>query len=179
MIYRDIKGYEGLYKISEYGDVLSIRTNAIMSPWISNKGYKCIDLVKDGTKKHYLIHRLVAEAFIPNPNNYPIVLHLDNNKLNIHYSNLKYGTYSENNAQCIADGLNKVPTPDNRKTYCLSNGINNYYFYGQKSIVDAIGYGNVGITQNIINRHSKIKQGPYKGYTISNTNHKIMASIIK
>lgn len=52
----------------------------------------------------YKAHRLVAEVYIPNPNNYPIVMHKDNNPLNNHVENLKWGTYSMNNLQCSREG---------------------------------------------------------------------------
>ena len=162
----DIKGYEGLYKISDNGEVLSLRYNKIIKPWITNKGYYSIDLVKDGIKKHYLLHRLIAEHFVPNPYNKPIVLHKDNNKLNISPSNLEWGTYSENNSQAIRDGLNSVPRPDNRKHYEIIGAPFRTVLCGQDMVLNAIGYGNKGVVQNLLHRHDIIKQGPYKGCTI-------------
>ena len=64
----DIKGYEGIYKISDNAEVMNIKTGLIKRPWVNNKGYLCIDLSKNGITNHYLLHRLYAEAFIPNPN---------------------------------------------------------------------------------------------------------------
>lgn len=61
----------------------------------------------DGKQRGYRTHRLVAEAFLPNPDNLPIVMHLDNNKTNIDVSNLKFGTASENTKQAFDDGLEK------------------------------------------------------------------------
>lgn len=105
---KDIMGYEGIYQINEYGDIRRADNFKIIRPYINNKGYKIIDLSKDGVTTKFLVHRLVALHFVPNPNNYPIVLHKDNVKLNTHYTNLVWGTYSQNNAQAIQDGLNKV-----------------------------------------------------------------------
>lgn len=88
---KHIKGYEGLYQISDNSEVINIKTGKILKPWITNKGYKCIDLNKNGKRKHVLLHRVMAEAFVPNPNNNPIVLHKDNDKLNTDPSNLVWG----------------------------------------------------------------------------------------
>ena len=166
---KDIKGYEGIYQVSEYGKVINIKTNKEINPWINNKGYKCIDLAKDGIRKHMLLHRIVAEAYIPNPNNYPIVLHKDNNKLNINLDNLKWGTYSENNSQSIQDGLNKIPTPDNKKDFIFVDKNGNYfplYCHGLEDVVKVIGYGNTQTGHNLVHRHSQIKQGDFKGLYI-------------
>ena len=173
-MWRDIIGYEGIYSISEYGDILINATGKLKKIWITNKGYKCVDLYKDGKVKHKLIHRLVAEVFVPNPNNYPIVLHLDNNKLNTHFTNLIWGTYSENNSQAIRDGLNKVPRPDNRRYYNITNGNNSIICYGSSEVIDKIGYGNKGIIYNLANRHDRIKCGPYKNYYVERVYNKEM-----
>ena len=89
MIIHSIIGFENKYTIDEYGNIFNKFTNKYMKPYLNNKGYKCIDLSYKEKHEKWLIHRLVAIHFIPNPYNYPIVLHLDNNKLNTHYSNLK------------------------------------------------------------------------------------------
>ena len=96
-------------------------------------------------------------------------MHLDNNKLNCHVSNLKWGTYSENNAQAIRDGLNTVPIPDTRKHYSVYNEItgDKRFFFGVKSLISEceLNYSDSGI-RNIINRNKKLKYGPYEGYNI-------------
>lgn len=163
---KDIKGYEGIYQISDNAEVINVKTGLIKKPWVNNKGYLCIDLSKDGITKHYLLHRLYAEAFIPNPNNYPVIMHLDNDKQNLSPDNLQWGTYSENNSQAIADGLKPLPRPDNRKFYMITDGANEFkgYFYGQDDVLKALGYGSISVVQNLLFRHTPIKQGPYKGY---------------
>ena len=90
-IWKPIKGYEGLYEISNFGRIrryLQLNTN--------NKGYKHITLIKDNKKTDVSIHRLVAEAFLDNPNNLPCINHKDENKLNNIVTNLEYCTYSYN-----------------------------------------------------------------------------------
>jgi hypothetical protein len=167
--WKDVIGFEDRYSISEYGDVYNKELNLMMKPYISNKGYKVVDLSKNGKKYKFLIHRLVAIHFVPNPENYPIVLHKDNNKLNIHYSNLKWGTYSENNAQAIADGLNKVPRPDNRRWYKVydDNG-NSISCYGINKIIEENGWGTESNIRNYVFRGTKISQGNYAGFRIKN-----------
>lgn len=94
----DIRGYEGLYAVTEDGDVWSYRTERWLTPRMSGTGYYQVCLCKDGEEKWPLIHRLVAEAYIPNPNNYPCVNHKDENKAKCHKDNLEWCTYSYNNA---------------------------------------------------------------------------------
>ena len=68
-----------------------------MKPWANNRGYLRVDLCKDGTLKHMLIHRLVGNAYIPNPENKPEIDHIDNIRQNNNTSNLRWVTKSENN----------------------------------------------------------------------------------
>ena len=166
-MWKEIIDFEGLYEINEYGEIRNIITNEIRSPYISNKGYKCIDLYKNGVRYKMLIHRLVAIHFVPNPNNYPIVLHKDNDKLNTHYSNLQWGTYSENNSQAIRDGLNRVPLPDNRKIYKVYNDTDEQICYGINDIIRLIGFGNDSRIRNYISRQTPIPIGEFQGYYIS------------
>lgn len=72
----------------------------------NNCGYLRVNL--GGYHNRYFLHRLVAMHFIPNPNNYPVVMHLDNNKKNNFYKNLKWGTHSMNLKQAYMEG--RLPT---------------------------------------------------------------------
>lgn len=164
---KDIIGYEGLYRIDEYGNVYN-KDGILLRPYITNKGYKAIDLYKDGIRKKYLIHRLVAIYFVPNLYDYPIVLHKDNVKLNTHYINLQWGTYSENNSQAIKDGLNKVPRPDNRKFYKAYNDGNFIVCQRVKEVISLID-GTESIVRNALFRKTPIASGNYKGYYVEKT----------
>lgn len=105
--FRHIKGYENKYVVTPNGDVYSIgkifrqklykRQNIIkLKPAISNVGYKFV-MLGDGKKmKVHLVHRLVAEAYIPNPHNLPEVNHIDEDKLNNDVSNLEWCTVEYN-----------------------------------------------------------------------------------
>ena len=105
-IWKDIKGYEGLYKISNLGRVKSLSRymknrkceEIIKIPSITNKGYYRLPLCKYGEIKYFHIHRLVAEAFIPNPENKPTVDHINRDKLNNCLDNLRWATYKEQRA---------------------------------------------------------------------------------
>lgn len=169
-MWKDIINYEGLYKINEYGDIYSIISDKIIQPYISNKGYKLICLSKDGIRKKFSVHKLVAIHFVPNPENKPIVLHKDNIKTNTYYQNLVWGTYSENNSQAIRDGLNSIPKPDNRKHYLLYNDNNDIICYGLNMVIDQLEFGTDSGIRNYIFRNSEIKTGPYTGYKIKRIN---------
>ena len=95
-IYKDIEGYENLYQISNYGNVKSLISGKIRKLSKDRYGYLFIALSKNDVKKQYKVHRLVAEAFIPNPNNYPQVNHKDEDKKNNAASNLEWCTAKYN-----------------------------------------------------------------------------------
>lgn len=90
----DVKGYEGLYWVNRSGQVKSLKK--IKKPATSNKGYLIVEIYKDNKRKKLLVHRLVAQAFIPNPNNYPNVCHKDDNPKNNEVNNLFWGTQKMN-----------------------------------------------------------------------------------
>lgn len=92
-VFKPIQGYDGLYYITENGRVYSSIQNKWLKPYINQSGYPTVNLQMN--KKY--IHRLVAEAFIPNPDNLPVVNHKDENKLNSSVDNLEWCTYEYNN----------------------------------------------------------------------------------
>ncbi len=104
--WKDIEGYEGLYRISNCGNVMSLIKNRVMTPAACGSGYLKVMLCKEKTYKNKMIHRLVAEAFIPNPENKRTVNHIDGNKHNNDVSNLEWNTYSENLKHAYKHGLN-------------------------------------------------------------------------
>ena len=108
-IWKDIEGYEGLYQISNLGKVKSIRFNKErLLKYDKSTSYLRIKLCKDGIETNYLIHRLVAKAFIPNPDNKPQVNHIDGIKTNNSVDNLEWCTASENQTHALKTKLIKT-----------------------------------------------------------------------
>jgi len=108
-IWKDIKGYEGKYQISNLGRVKSLlewRGNKNLDKWVENPtiltptnnghGYLIINLMDRCKRKNHYIHRLVAEAFLPNPFNKPVVNHKDYNRQNNRVDNLEWCSIKEN-----------------------------------------------------------------------------------
>lgn len=105
--WREIDGYPN-YKISTSGNVSGPRKERLSL--IKNKdGYVSVMLCAPGKRTIKRVNRLVAETFLPNPDNLPVVMHLDNNRTNNDVKNLSWGTYSENNKymyECDRHGIN-------------------------------------------------------------------------
>ena len=93
---KDIVGYEGLYAITPEGEVWSYKRKKFLTPYISGNGYFKVRLLKDNGEKQYYVHRLVAEAFLPNPENLPQVDHIDNDKTHNYVNNLQWTTHRDN-----------------------------------------------------------------------------------
>lgn len=116
--YKEIEGYEGLYVVRTDGTIRSLdryidvknryggvnhifKQGTIIKHIINNRGYHTVNLHKNGVQKAYLVSRLVAKAFIPNPNNLPEVDHIDENKDNNCVSNLRWCTRQFNNTRGV------------------------------------------------------------------------------
>ena len=116
-IWRDIKNYEGLYQISNLGNVKNFKNNKIINGYYDKDGYKRICLYKkeNNEKKRYypFIHRLVAQSFIPNPNNYPVINHKNEIKDDNVVSNLEWCTIKYNNN--YGNRINKIKEKKRKK----------------------------------------------------------------
>ena len=93
---KDIKNYEGLYAVTSCGKVWSYKYKKFLKPFYTTKGYLKVDLCKNGKVKQFFVHRLVAEAYIPNPDNLPQVDHIDNDKNHNYINNLQWLTNRNN-----------------------------------------------------------------------------------
>ena len=106
-VWKPVVGYEGLYEVSNMGRVKSLGNGKsnnssyskerILKGRKTHRGYLRVNLYKNNKAKDYYIHRLVAEAFIPNIDNLPCINHKDENPKNNHVTNLEWVTYKENN----------------------------------------------------------------------------------
>lgn len=97
--WRPVFSYENVYSVSEYGNVWSCRSKLILKPHLHKSGHLYVGLRWKGSITTYPVHRIVAAAyhgFDP-----ALVRHLDGDKYNLHWSNLKYGTHEENQADRV------------------------------------------------------------------------------
>lgn len=151
-IWKDIEGYEGHYQISNLGHVRGLDRyvrcgkdgkykrlvkGKLLRPMKHSEGYLQVTLNKSGQAPQlFLIHRLVAEAFIPNLDNKEFVNHKDGNKQNPCWSNLEWSTRAENEAHAFATGLKKFSTKEHmhkmqeaaavvngRQVMCIETGV--------------------------------------------------------
>lgn len=100
-VWKDVEGYEGLYQVSNKGNVKSLnyhktKKEKVLKHFIGIDGYLRVSLCKNKTIKRFLVHRLVSNAFLPNPHNFPCVNHKDENKQNNVVSNLEWCTHKYN-----------------------------------------------------------------------------------
>lgn len=132
-IWKPIKGFEGRYEISSNGRVKSLpginhhyhRPEKIKKASISKKGYYYVALWIKDKHKHFLVHRLLAIHFIPNPENKPQVNHKDGIKLNISLSNLEWATHKENGVHAYLMGLTPKPPGHKKKGEQIYNAVLN------------------------------------------------------
>lgn len=104
-IWKPIRNYENRYLVSNLGNIKSLRRNKILVPIIQSNNYCYINLCVNGKNKSCRIHRLVAEAFIPNPNNLPCVNHKDGNKQNNNVDNLEWCTNKYNSQHAYKNNM--------------------------------------------------------------------------
>lgn len=119
-VWKDILGYEGHYQVSNKGRVKSLKQGKerILKQIINKRGYLRICLIKNGKKKIYMVHRLVAKSFLPNPNSLPQINHKDEDKTNNKVENLEwcdqkynhnYGTINQRISEKMTNGKLSKP----------------------------------------------------------------------
>lgn len=175
-IWKPIKGYEGMYEVSNYGRVRSLdryvnsassksgyqlaKGQLLKQRTNTETGYSTIMVYKDHKKKGYNVHRLVAEHFVPNPNNYETVNHIDGDKTNNRADNLEWVSQSDN----LLHSYKELNRPKNRpsihKQSIYYTTKNNKTYYAE-SIAEASRQTGVSETQirRLIENGRKSREG--------------------
>ena len=132
-IWKDIKGYENLYKVSNFGRVKNVKTQTIKVATKCKNGYLYIDLYKNNERVKRTVHRIVAETFLDNKNGFTDINHIDGNKLNNNVDNLEFCDRSHNLKEAYRLKLRKkVKSMLNKKDYLCPNSkkVNQYDING-------------------------------------------------
>ena len=158
-VFMDIKGYEGIYQVSNLGRVRNSK-GKIMKQHKKNDGYMTIDLYKDGKRKTHKVHRLVAITFIPNPENKRTVNHKDEVKTNNHVDNLEWMTTAENNSYGTrtARAIAKL----SKQVYCITN---NTVYASAREAARKLNLDNANINKCLKGKYKQTKGYQFKYYT--------------
>lgn len=130
VLWKPVIGYEGLYEVSNSGEIKSIfygKNPKILKKSKTTTGYYKIELSKNKKRKSFKVHRLVAIAFIPNMENKPNINHIDGNPLNNNIDNLEWCTQKENVIHAVEIGLKS-------KTYISKNELRRLYLVEKKPV---------------------------------------------
>ena len=100
-----VPGYNDRYLVSNRGRIISLNSGSEMAQYVQKNGYAAVKLRTHNVKRTFLVHRLVASAFVPNPNGLAEVNHIDGDKLNNSAENLEWVTHSQNMKHSIEAGL--------------------------------------------------------------------------
>lgn len=143
----DIPNYDGLYCVSDTGRVMSRRygKSRIMRPSFDRYGYQFVALWRDKKPKHHSVHRLVATAFIPNPDGDRVVNHINAIKTDNRPVNLEWCTQAHNLRHTLAMGLRKMPAGENNRNSKLTDravmDARRSFAAGESSTILAARYG--------------------------------------
>jgi hypothetical protein len=162
-IYKDVVGYEGIYQVSNLGNVKRILLSRgvhwnhangnILKPFKETNGYLQIGLLRNGKRKYFMHHRLIAQAFIDNPNNYPCINHINGIKTDNRIENLEWCTHSQNIIHAYSTGLiNQPKGNDSKKTKKIID-IETGEIYPSVSTLSLKLGVNKGTLQNWLNNH--------------------------
>lgn len=182
---KDIPGWEGLYACDTKGQIYSYRSNKILSPSKSKRGYLHVTFVKDNKRYDYRVHRLIAMTFLENVENKAQVNHIDGNKLNNYLSNLEWVTAEENIQHAKDNNLfsHRHTTPPIRTkdgpqvAYVFTNVYNGAQFiiFGFRTLRKQFKIS--GYTYEIIQKHANtgdyIKAGTLKGLRVDKIDLKV------
>lgn len=155
---KPVKDFENYY-ISECGKVVSFKMKKprIMKAYLGSSGYRELKLCENNKATHKIVHRMVAEAFVPNPNNLPVVHHKDNNQQNNHFSNLEWTTQRQN----IAYSYETTPPKRNFKR-CELHHIKNGFIKSFDDKNSACDYARENFNCSKTSLMKYLKTGEYK-----------------
>lgn len=163
-IWKDIPGYAGIYQVSNYVRVKSLpKSYIICNKYVVTakekvlkqrkvKGYKIIELNHKGIARRFPVHVLVAKMFIPNPNNYPEIDHIDTDRANNKFSNLRWCTHSMN--------MNNPITKEKIRNIPRIKGKENPLFEGKSP--DAKAVIQYDMKNNIVAKYNSVHQAARK-----------------
>lgn len=165
-IWKDVQGFEGLYQISNLGRVKSLRNGRLRRLQINKWGYEVVILTKDKRQKSLRINRLVAIAFIPNPENLPEVNHIDGDKRNNRVTNLEWASKSYNIKHTFRVGIKDFHGsngPSARKVIDTRTGV----VYGTlKECAEANGYSRTQMGRILRGEIPNVKHFKYKSNVV-------------
>lgn len=151
--WKPVVGYEGLYEVSNFGRVKSLRRGIIMKLQINQDGYPYVGLFRDGKPKMKTVHRLVALAFLENPQNYPEVNHIDEVKHHNNVENLEWCTH-KHNLTCGTVLQRNEESNLRRRFVCVETG---KIYRSQRRCAEEIGVSRVAITNALSGRRKAAK----------------------
>lgn len=154
--WKSIDGYDGLYEVSNTGEVKSLLKDRLLKPSNTTRGYLEVTLTKNKTHNKFKVHRLVAHAFLINPENKKCVNHIDGDKHNNFVSNLEWCSDSENREHAYRRELRKMATQTEVEMYS-SDGIfiNKFNSMSEASRKTGINVGNISRCCNSSNRTAR------------------------
>lgn len=173
-IWKDIQGYEGKYQISSLGRVKSCRRTSVVNGGVYSRsekilkqsivsGYNTVCLCNQSMQKNFKVHRLVASSFVPNPNNFKYINHIDENKQNNSSDNLEWCTAKQNTNH----GTNKIRISNTKRNNGQSRPValldnNDNIIKEFYAIVDAAEY--IGARKSDVCAVCRGRQATVKGY---------------
>ncbi|MDO5575339.1 MAG: NUMOD4 domain-containing protein [bacterium] len=154
-IWKPISGYEDFYLVSNMGRIWSVRSGRALKLPVSKTGYCRTHLSVDGIVKIYSVHRLVAQAFIPNPQNKPTVNHINENKQDNRVENLEWATYHEQNIHGTRTERVRKSTDYKARSidYAVVASKHNYYEINKEQMKPVLQFDKYG---NFIARHEGV-----------------------
>lgn len=156
------------YSVNEEGKIKNNISGRIKKPSICKNGYFYVDLYDGNVRKKYTVHRLIAETFLPNPENKPCINHIDKNRKNNSITNLEWCNYSKNNVGVRSELIKAVKYEEVRKEKCGSHvcwgNVLKIIFF--KSITETAEYFKCSVSNisQMLKQNSIGRRGIIRGY---------------